>query len=335
MAQNDDPAAVLAKMRRDKKAAPGPGMLWHVIWRAAREVKADIILLDLSPAVNALNKNMLMHCDYFIAPCLPDQFSQKALERLGLNFGEWYRDFAERRQVSGSSGLRQASRGVYPHQAFPALFPLPSMRPQFAGIILSGYVASPICVNLDTKRQGNGGGNGGAVERPHGTAAELLSSFIIRRAQQVAEVLTPPRAAGAAGGAAGAAAPNHQATQNPFAVPSSLFPHASGSNEYPQPHILARIRKATSGFEHAGIQFGKPFPFLTDEDLANSPEGFNLKNDPHHKEAVAHFQRIYLDMAQFLVDLPIDHNCNAQGEFEFNMPQPNGEDGAEGGMAFF
>jgi hypothetical protein len=347
-----DLQSVLADCRQRHRATPYPGMVWHAIWRAAKSVNADIILLDFAPAVNALNKNMLMHCDYFITPCLPDQFSQKGLERLGLSLGKWYREFEPTKggqpHPPYAQGLRQASRGVNQGGKLPAEYPLPSMRPQFAGCIISGYNPKPTCVLTDIKL------NGGAphIEEPNGHAAQLLSSKIMRRAEQVAEALTPrlpggglpalggggagaaAAAAGGGGGAAAAAGPSHEAKSNAFAVPVAHFPHPKGGNLYPQPHVLARIRKGISGFEHATINFGKPFAFLTDKDLTNAPDGLNLRNSAEMKEHVAHFQRIYVDMARFLASLPLDHNSDDQGRFKFNMPQENGRDEQEEDMAF-
>ena len=167
----------------------------------------------------------------------------------------------------------------------------------------------------------------------------------MRRAEQVAAALTPapdspppgipaPGGGGGAAPAAAAAGARHQATSNAFAVPEAAFPHPKGGNKYPQPHILARIRKGISGFEHAAINFGKPFAFLTEQDLSDAPDGLNLRNSADMKEHVAHFQRIYLDMARFLVDLPLDHNSDDHGRFKFNMPQSDGRDEQESSMAF-
>lgn len=298
--------------------SPFPGTVWHAIWRAGRSVSADIILLDLAPSISALNKNLLMHCDYFVTPCLPEQFSQKALERITLHFGEWYSDFFGQ-GIPGNS-IRGASRG-YTGNGQPGQphFPLPSMRPRFAGCILTGYSASP--VNKRTITEVNGGL---AVETPNGHAAQRLTAFLILRSQQLAAALQPP--------APGAQALPHQATQTSFAVPENAYPNPAGSNFYPQPHVLARIRKAVSGFENATVQFGKPFPFLTDDDLG-SRAGINLPNTPELREAVAHYQRIYLDTADFLRNLPVlahdstfrpanQNDPQNRNRFNFNLP-PN------------
>ena len=298
--------------------SPFPGMVWHAIWRAGRSVNADIILLDLAPAISSLNKNLLMHSDYFMTPCLPEQFSQKALERITLHFGEWYADFFG--NIPGNS-LRGASRGyVGVGQPGQANFPLPSMRPQYAGCILSGYSARP--TNKRTLIEVNGGL---AVESPNGHAASRLTAFLILRSQQLAAALQPPPA--------GVQAWPHQATQTSFAVPANQYPNAAGSNFYPQPHVLARIRKAVSGFENATVEFGKPFAFLTDSDLGSNQPGINIRNTPEYREAVAHYQRIYMDMATFLRNLPLLAN-DANGHFDFNLP-PNLAAQAAGAMYGF
>ena len=107
------------------------GMVWHCIWRAAYRVKAEYVVMDLSPSFGKLNQNLLVHCDYFFTPCLADQFSQKALERLMLHFPNWYRDYHGQPGFP-FSGVRAVTRGYRTPGTDCVLvrWPLPNMMPQ-------------------------------------------------------------------------------------------------------------------------------------------------------------------------------------------------------------
>jgi cellulose biosynthesis protein BcsQ len=52
---------------------------------------ADVVLFDLGPSLGALNRSVLMGCDYFVTPVAADLFSLYALE----NIGEWLRSWLE------------------------------------------------------------------------------------------------------------------------------------------------------------------------------------------------------------------------------------------------
>eukprot|EP00966_Prymnesium_polylepis_P230041 5323062-Prymnesium_polylepis.1 len=126
------------------------------------------------------------------------------------------------------------------------------MQPQFLGTVISGYTANPTCRRTPCAAQGQLALL--HTEQPYGEAAKRLTHWIAHRSDQLGMTLGPARNGGGAGPAGEGAAP-----PNSFAVPETLFPHARGTSFYPQPYLAARIRKGTSGWEHAVLAIGKPY----------------------------------------------------------------------------
>jgi cellulose biosynthesis protein BcsQ len=66
--------------------------LAQVANRAAENVKADVCLYDVGPNVGALNRVVLLDCDYFITPVAADLFSLRALSTVGRSVAKWIKD---------------------------------------------------------------------------------------------------------------------------------------------------------------------------------------------------------------------------------------------------
>ncbi len=225
------------------------GFLFHQIWRAARACNANFVLLDLAPVINTINKNLLMHCDLFLTPCLCDQFSQRALARVKREFQTWYEEYYG--PGSPRSGLRMVSRGYRVRGPLAqADWPLPNMRPQYAGAIIQGYMVSH--TNIKTPVEANGTMQ---VEKLRSNLAVRLLSWVIYHANELGRHL---RGSGLA--------PNGGDSRD-FAVPAVAFPNAARSQFFPQPYIAECIRKGTSGWENAIEVTGKPFAFLHENEL--------------------------------------------------------------------
>lgn len=60
---------------------------------AGEKVEADICLYDVGPNVGALNRVVLLDCDYFITPVAADLFSLRALSTVGRSMAKWIRDW--------------------------------------------------------------------------------------------------------------------------------------------------------------------------------------------------------------------------------------------------
>src|SRR5207302_6740538 len=102
----------------------------RVVHLAARELKVDIVLFDSGPNIGALNKTILLDCDYFIIPAACDLFSLTAIKTLGQTLVNWLTDWRTIRAL--------APDGVY----------LPPGRPKFLGYItqrVRTYADHPTC----------------------------------------------------------------------------------------------------------------------------------------------------------------------------------------------
>lgn len=75
----------------------GTSALSQLVDRAARSMSADVVLYDSGPNIGALNRVILLDCDYFMVPAAADLFSLRAIKTLGHVLHDW---IAEWRTVS-------------------------------------------------------------------------------------------------------------------------------------------------------------------------------------------------------------------------------------------
>ncbi|NBB98790.1 MAG: AAA family ATPase [Alphaproteobacteria bacterium] len=93
-----------------------PGAIAHSINITAQKNNIDVVLIDLSPSLGALNQNILMSSDAFIIPMAPDFFSAMALRSLAKTLPLW----AEWSKNAGNNAtLRSAD---YPWSGKPIKF---------------------------------------------------------------------------------------------------------------------------------------------------------------------------------------------------------------------
>ena len=64
-----------------------------LIYTLAKLYGYEIVILDTSPSLGALNKNLLSLADGFIIPCAPDLFSVYGIRNIGSALAEWRRQF--------------------------------------------------------------------------------------------------------------------------------------------------------------------------------------------------------------------------------------------------
>ena len=60
----------------------------------AENVGAEYVFYDSGPNIGALNRAILLDCDYFIVPVACDLFSLRALKTLGRTLTSWISDWA-------------------------------------------------------------------------------------------------------------------------------------------------------------------------------------------------------------------------------------------------
>ena len=99
-----------------------PGAIGHVIRATAELYKIDIVLIDMSPSIGALNQNIFMHCDYFIVPTSPDYFCLLAISSLATTLPRW---------MVQAVDLRRLQHG--------SLYKIPDQNPRFIGMISQKY----------------------------------------------------------------------------------------------------------------------------------------------------------------------------------------------------
>ncbi|MGY8660936.1 AAA family ATPase [Bradyrhizobium sp. UFLA05-109] len=97
-----------------------PGSICALLRMTAAAEKIDVVLVDMSPSVGALNQCFLMGADYFIIPTSPDYYCNQAISSLARVIPKW-----------------NASVGTF---RVPTLqYPFPGKAPKFCGIISQRY----------------------------------------------------------------------------------------------------------------------------------------------------------------------------------------------------
>ena len=66
-----------------------PGSVTHLIQLTAAANEIDVVLIDMSPSVGALNECFLMGSDYFIVPTFPDYYCDQAIRSLARVIPKW------------------------------------------------------------------------------------------------------------------------------------------------------------------------------------------------------------------------------------------------------
>lgn len=62
---------------------------WQVMQMAAKQVNADIILVDIGPNLGAINRSVLLGTDYVVIPLGADLYSLQGLSNLGPTLRSW------------------------------------------------------------------------------------------------------------------------------------------------------------------------------------------------------------------------------------------------------
>lgn len=78
----------------------------------AATVKADVVLYDAGPNVGALNRVVLLDCDYFITPVAADLFSLRALTTVGRSMAKWVADWKTVRSLANTKDRQTLLAGM-------------------------------------------------------------------------------------------------------------------------------------------------------------------------------------------------------------------------------
>jgi cellulose biosynthesis protein BcsQ len=97
--------------------------LSRLVSAKAAEVEADVVFYDVGPNVGALNRVVLLDCDYFITPVAADLFSLRALSTVGKAVAKWIVDWGTVRNLASAKTRPKLLAG----------------RPQYLGYITSAF----------------------------------------------------------------------------------------------------------------------------------------------------------------------------------------------------
>lgn len=96
--------------------------IYRLINEFATQNNIDYILIDLGPNLGSLNRAILLGCDNFIIPMIPDLFSLRGSQNLGRVFADWISNYENAKQRIGN---------------LP--FYIPNGKPIFSGYVLQQF----------------------------------------------------------------------------------------------------------------------------------------------------------------------------------------------------
>jgi cellulose biosynthesis protein BcsQ len=97
-----------------------PGSVCALLRMIAEKDQIDVVLIDMSPSVGALNQCFLMGSDYFIIPTSPDYYCNQAISSLARVLPRW-------------------NAAVHQFRSDDLLYAFPKNPPRFCGIISQRY----------------------------------------------------------------------------------------------------------------------------------------------------------------------------------------------------
>lgn len=99
-----------------------PGAFYNLIHKCAEKYQVEIVLIDLNPALSALNQTLLFSSDYFVIPCGVDYFSKQAIRSLSKILPTW---------ISWSEKAQEHFK--------ESVYPLPKIKTKFLGYTVNNY----------------------------------------------------------------------------------------------------------------------------------------------------------------------------------------------------
>ncbi|WP_019913816.1 ParA family protein [Paenibacillus sp. HW567] len=99
-----------------------PGAFRYLIEITAKQVNADVVLIDLSPNLGSINQNIIMTSDYFIIPTNLDELTTRAISSIQHVLKKW---------VYSAERIRTAE--IFKD----SVYPFPIENPKFLGLIIS------------------------------------------------------------------------------------------------------------------------------------------------------------------------------------------------------
>jgi len=108
-------------LQRKVHGFKGVTAISEIVNEIAKKQEIDFVFYDIGPNIGALNRVVLLDCDYFIIPAACDLFSVRALKTLGHSLASWIKDWQTIIQLA------------------PDNMPLLPGHPKFLGYILQRF----------------------------------------------------------------------------------------------------------------------------------------------------------------------------------------------------
>ncbi len=99
---------------RQERAFRVISAFWRVLQASAREIEADLILIDLGPNLGSINRAAMVAADHVVIPVAPDLFSVQGLRNLGPTLVAWRAAWEERRARNPNPNLGIPEGGMRP-----------------------------------------------------------------------------------------------------------------------------------------------------------------------------------------------------------------------------
>ncbi|MGL4767837.1 MAG: ParA family protein [Formosimonas sp.] len=93
--------------RRMERAFRVVSAFWRTAQRAANQVKADLIMIDIGPNLGAINRSVLLSTDFVVIPLGADLFSLQGLKNLGPTLRNWRSGWQKRLDERKNSATPQ------------------------------------------------------------------------------------------------------------------------------------------------------------------------------------------------------------------------------------
>ncbi|MDI1495593.1 MAG: Cobyrinic acid a,c-diamide synthase [Cenarchaeum symbiont of Oopsacas minuta] len=69
--------------------------IFRLLKQLSNANQIDYVFVDIGPNLGSLNRAVLLSCDYFFVPLIPDMFSLRGLDNIGVTFKKWIEDWRE------------------------------------------------------------------------------------------------------------------------------------------------------------------------------------------------------------------------------------------------
>lgn len=87
---------------------------WRLLAASAKQVRADVVLIDVGPNLGAINRSALIAADHVVIPLAPDLFSVQGLQNLGPALRAWRIGWGDRLLRNPDPTLELPAGGMEP-----------------------------------------------------------------------------------------------------------------------------------------------------------------------------------------------------------------------------